>query len=73
VRSAEDRDKPPNVAVKEAVPLVLLAEWTCSNLALFIGSIALAGSTRSVDQFPGSAGAGALPLAEGFVEIAKGL
>jgi hypothetical protein len=73
VRSAEDRDKPPNVTVKEAVPLVLLAEWTCSKRALFISLIALAGSTRSVDQLPGSSGARALPLAEGFVEIAQGL
>jgi hypothetical protein len=51
----------------------LLAEWTYSKLALFISLIALAVSTRSMDQFPGTAGARALQLAEGFVEIAQGL
>jgi hypothetical protein len=56
-----------------AIPLTLLAEWTYSKLALFISVIALAGSTRSVDQFPGTARARALQLAEGFVEIAQGL
>jgi hypothetical protein len=56
----------------QTVSARLLAEWTYSKLALFISLIALAGSTRSVDQFPGTAGARAFSWRRASLRSPKG-